>query len=320
MRKTLFFLFLILFFIGGCSMKKESNKGINPFPNFDAMWDYQNPDVTEIKFKEILPLLKNSAEFTYDAGYHAELLSQIARAQGLQGKFDEAHKTLDEAEKLLTEDLKTAKIRYLLERGRIYNSSGFSEKAKPLFFEAWEFGNKNKLDLYAIDAAHMMGIVVPPETQLEWSLKALDLTEKTEDKRAKGWLGPLYNNIGWTYHDLQEYEKALELFEKALKWRREINDEYSIRIQKWNIARTFRSLGRIDEALEIQLALKKEFEEKQLDQDGYVFEELGELYLIKDNQTEAKKYFKLAFEYLSKDKWLQQNEPERLKRLKDLGN
>lgn len=320
MRKILFYLFLILFFIGGCSMKKESNKGINPFPNFDAMWDYQNPDVTEVKFREILPLLKNSAEFTYDAGYHAELLSQIARAQGLQEKFTEAHKTLDEAEKLLTEDLKTAKVRYLLERGRVYNSSGFSDKAKPLFLEAWKFGNVNNLDLYAIDAAHMMGIVVPYQQQLEWSLKALDLTEKTEDKRAKGWLGPLYNNIGWTYHDLQEYEKALELFEKALKWRREINDEYSIRIQKWNIARTFRSLGRIDEALEIQLALKKEFEEKQLDQDGYVFEELGELYLIKDNQTEAKKYFKLAFEYLSKDKWLQQNEPERLKRLKDLGN
>jgi len=320
MRKILFYLFLILFFIGGCSMKKESNKGINPFPNFDAMWDYQNPDVTEAKFKEILPLLKNSAEFTYDAGYHAELLTQIARAQGLQEKFTEAHKTLDEAEKLLTEDLKTAKVRYLLERGRVYNSSGFSDKAKPLFLEAWKFGNVNNLDLYAIDAAHMMGIVVPYQQQLEWSLKALDLTEKTEDKRAKGWLGPLYNNIGWTYHDLQEYEKALELFEKALKWRREINDEYSIRIQKWNIARTFRSLGRIDEALEIQLALKKEFEEKRLDQDGYVFEELGELYLIKDNQTKAKKYFKLAFEYLSKDKWLQQNEPERLKRLKDLGN
>jgi len=219
----------------------------------------------------------------------------------------------------LTEDLKTAKIRYLLERGRIYNSSGFSDKSKPLFLEAWEFGNANTLDLYAIDAAHMMGIVVPHQQQLEWSLKALDLTEKTEDKRAKGWLGPLYNNIGWTYHDLQEYEKALELFEKALKWRREINDEYSIRIQKWNIARTFRSLGRIDEALEIQLALKKEFEEKQLEQDGYVFEELSELFLLKNNQTEAKKYFKLAFEYLSKDNWLHQNEPDRLKRLKELG-
>ena len=132
MRKILFLFFLILLFIGGCSLKKEPNKGINPFPNFDAMWDYQNPDVTEVKFKEILPLLKNSAEFTYDAEYHAELLTQIARAQGLQGKFAEAHKTLDEAEKLLTEDLKTAKVRYLLERGRVYNSSGFSEKAKPL--------------------------------------------------------------------------------------------------------------------------------------------------------------------------------------------
>ncbi len=136
MRRILFFLFLILFFIGGCSMKKESNKGINPFPNFDAMWDYQKPDVTEVKFKEILPLLKKSAEFTYDAEYHAELLTQIAHAQGLQGKFAEAHKTLDEAEKLLTEDLKTAKVRYLLEHGRVYNSSGISEKAKPLFFRS----------------------------------------------------------------------------------------------------------------------------------------------------------------------------------------
>ena len=36
---------------------------------------------------------------------------------------------------------------------------------------------------------------------------------------AKKWLGSLYNNIGWTYHDLQQYEAALAIFQKALVWR-----------------------------------------------------------------------------------------------------
>ena len=41
--------------------------------------------------------------------------------------------------------------------------------------------------------------------------------------------------------------------------------------------------------------------------------------MIKDEKTEPPKYFKLAYEYLSKDDWLKANEPERLERLKELG-
>jgi tetratricopeptide (TPR) repeat protein len=85
------------------------------------------------------------------------------------------------------------------------------------------------------------------------------------------------------------------------------------------VARCLRSLEKYDEALDIQNELLQEFEEKQIEQDGYVFEELAELYLIKNNRYEAKKYFKLAYEYLSKDEWLKANEPERIKRLRKLG-
>lgn len=276
------------------------------------MWNYQNPQETETKFKELLPMAKKSG----DTSYFIELLTQIARTQGLQGKFEEAHTTLDTALNLLTDELKQAKVRYLLERGRVYNSSGNPEKAKPFFIEAFEIAKVNKLDLYAIDAAHMMGIVEPPENQLDWSLKALEITEKTTDKRAKGWLGPLYNNIGWTYHDLKEYDKALALFEKGLKWCEEINDEQGMRIQTWNIARTYRSLGKVEKALEKQKALEKEYEEKGIEQDGYVFEEIGECLLLLNKNEEAKPYFAKAYEYLSRDKWLVDNEPERLERLK----
>ena len=278
------------------------------------MWNFQNPQETETKFKELLPMAKESG----DTSYYIELLTQIARTQGLQEKFEEAHTTLDTALSLLSDELKQAKVRYLLERGRVLNSSGNPEKSKPLFIEAFEIAKVNKLDLYAIDAAHMMGIVVPPEKQLEWSLKALEITEKTTDKKAKRWLDPLYNNIGWTYHDLKEYDKALALFEKGLKWREEITDEQGMRIQTWNIARTYRSLGKIEKALEMQKALEKEYEEKGIEQDGYVFEEIGECLLLLNKNDESKPYFAKAYEYLSKDNWLVDNQPERLERLKEL--
>src|SRR3954470_22224789 len=88
--------------------------------DFDKLWDYQHPDQTEQKFREILP----RAEQANDPSYLAQLLTQIARAQGLQKKFQDAHATLHRVEKMLTPDLKLARVRYWLELGRIYNSSG----------------------------------------------------------------------------------------------------------------------------------------------------------------------------------------------------
>ena len=57
------------------------------------MWDYNDPAGTGKKFLELLPDAKASG----DRSYLAQLLTQIARTRGLQMKFDEAHKTLDEA-------------------------------------------------------------------------------------------------------------------------------------------------------------------------------------------------------------------------------
>jgi tetratricopeptide (TPR) repeat protein len=132
------------------------------------------------------------------------------------------------------------------------------------------------------------------------------------------WLGSLYNNTGWTYHDFEQYENALEMFEKGLEWRQERDDEAATRIAKWCVGRVYRSLGRTDDAIVIQKELEKEIDEKGLEQDGYVYEELAECYLLKNEMEEARYYFKLAYEYLSKDDWLKANEPNRLERLKKL--
>ena len=314
------FYVLIIFALFGCNAGNNSEVGINPLPNFDAMWDYQHPDSTETVFNEMLKGLKDSAESSYDAEYHAELLTQIARAQGLQGKFIQAHATLDSVKSMLNDNMKTAFMRYLLERGRVFNTAGDWEISKPIFLKAFEFGTENGLDIYTIDAAHMMGIVEPPEKQLEWSLKALKIAEETTDTNCKGWLGPLYNNIGWTFHDLKEYDQALSFFQKGYDWRLSVDDEQGARIAKWTIGSCLRSLGQNEKAFKIQTELAPESGEKILPFDGYVFEELAELYLLKGEKELAKKNFTWAYDVLSKDKWIVTNQPERLSRLKKLGN
>jgi hypothetical protein len=90
------------------------------------------------------------------------------------------------------------------------------------------------------------------------------------------------------------------------------------RIAAWCVARTLRSLGRVEQALSRQMALKAEFEAIG-ESDGYVFEEIGECLLVLDRSEEARPFFAYAYEILSSDPWLVKREPERLARLKNLG-
>ncbi len=66
-------------------------------PNFDELWDYNKPAETERKFRALLPLAEQSSA----PSYLAQLLTQIARAEGLQRKFAAAHQTLDRFQKSL---------------------------------------------------------------------------------------------------------------------------------------------------------------------------------------------------------------------------
>ncbi|UCC11765.1 MAG: tetratricopeptide repeat protein [candidate division WOR-3 bacterium] len=304
----------IFFIYAACSAKTGAQPEPEPLPDFDALWDYNNPDSTEKKFQELIP----QAQASGNTGYYAELLTQIARTQGLQNKFDEAHETLDDVEKMLTDDMTRPRIRYLLERGRVYNSSGHQDKARPLFLAAYTMGVQTDKDYYAIDAVHMLQIVEPPEKQLDWALQAIDMTEKTADLRAKKWLGPLYNNTGWTYFDMEQYEEALKWFEKSLTWRQEQKDEQGIRIAQWTIARAYRALGRTEQALEMQKTLESEIDAKGLPPDGYVYEEIAECLHVLQRFEEAKPYFRKAHEVLSQDTWLVNNQADRLKRLEEL--
>jgi tetratricopeptide (TPR) repeat protein len=280
--------------------------------DFDKLWDYNNPIVTEQQFRALLP----DADKSNDRAYEAELLTQIARTQGMQGKFDDAHATLDRAEKVIdTPTMPKARVRYLLERGRAFNSSDHPDTARPLFVEAMEIAQENHLDGYAIDAVHMIAIVAPtPDEQLKWNYRGVELAEKSSDPAARRWLASLYNNIGCTLDDQKRYDEALKIFQKALELRETMGQKSQVLIARYTIARTLRRLNRIDEALAEALAIHKDATAAG-DPDPYVCEEIGEDLLIKGQPSDAAPYFKIAYEGLAKDVWLKNHEPERLERL-----
>jgi tetratricopeptide (TPR) repeat protein len=280
--------------------------------DFDSLWDYSKPDETEEKFGELLAELPQGDPFV------PELLTQIARAQGLQHKFEEAHRTLDLVEKKLGSDPSRAKVRYLLERGRTFNSSGGADQARPLFQQAEEMAARLSEDFYEVDAIHMLAIVAEPPQSLALNLRAIKLAESSKQEKTRNWLGSLYNNTGWAYHDLGDYESALEIFRKAEAWQRSQGRDNETRIARWTVARTLRSINRVAEALSHQMDLEKEFESAN-EKDGYVFEEIGECLLALNRRQAAQPYFAKAYQLLSQDVSLAEQEPARLERLSQLG-
>jgi tetratricopeptide (TPR) repeat protein len=322
-----------------CSGGLMNAPSAGDLPDFNSFWDYDHPDSSEARFRAALP----QARAAGDRDYLIQLLTQLARSEGLQLKFEQAHRTLDEALALFGDSsgvapdssgtassgaagapgvapaLVKAWVRYYLERGRVFNSSNKKEDAIPFFLSAWNLARQVGEENLAVDAAHMLAIASPPDSAIEWSRKAMEAAEQAKDPKAKSWLGPLYNNLGWTYHDQGDYAKALELFRKSYQWRLEREQGKETRIAKWTIARTLRSMNRIDEALAMQRELLQEWEAAGTERDGYVFEEIGECLHSLGRNEEAAPNFAKAYELLSKDPWLSANEPDRLRRLASLG-
>lgn len=314
MRTWLSIALLGALILGGCTVNNDQTASRQQRPDFDAMWSFGDPAGTEAKFRTVL----EETPLHVGAVYRLELQTQIARALGLQRRFDDAGALLDEIEPQITDDMARVRIRYLLERGRVLNSSGDPAAARPLFIEAWDLARSAEEDALAVDAAHMVALVAPPNDAIDWNERAIAYAEQSDDPRARGWLASLYNNLGWTRHDRGEYDEALRLFECALVEREKAGDPETIGIAKWCIARTLRSLGRVEESL----AMQRELEAAKADSDspdGYVCEEIAECLLLLDRPAEAKPYFARAHAVLSKDPWLAESDPDRIARLAKLG-
>ncbi len=277
-------------------------------PTLDSLWNFADPAASEQRFAERLASLANAP-----AADQAETLTQLARAQGLQRRFAEAHATLDRADPLAGEG--RPRTRLALERGRIHNTSGNPAAAHPHFLDAWNRARALGEDGLAVDAAHMLGIIGPDAG--EWNARALELAESSTQPAGNRWVASLCNNIAWSLHDAGRPEEALAMFRRALAERERAGIRGPLLIARWAVARALRTLGRHSEALEVQLALLAEHA-RDGTSDGFVHEELAENLLLLDRPSEARPHFARAFALLSLDQGLTAREPARIARLGQL--
>jgi tetratricopeptide (TPR) repeat protein len=230
---------------------------IDPTPH----WDFEDPAGSEQRFRDAASAATGDDEQV--------LLTQAARALGLQERYAEGHAQLD----TLTSTAPEVRIRIALERGRLLRSSG-DDGARVWFEEAAGIAAGAGLEALRVDALHMVALVADPTERLAINEEALAIARGSSDQRARDWDASLLNNIGMAHADAGDLTAALESFEEALAACERIGIAFRTRVAKWMVAWTLRRLDRPAEALDMQRALKSELEAAG-ESDPYVDEELA---------------------------------------------
>src|SRR4029077_11579678 len=173
------------------------------------LWAFDDLAGSERRFTEQL-----EQESTGDG--RAEVLTQLARVKGLRGLFPEGEALIVEAEQA-SEGGAAARARILMERGRLLRSNDDVAGAAPLFEAAFKVAIEGGEQALAADAAHMGALAAPDRKgKLAWTDRGIEIASASSDPQVYYWLGPLYNNLGWEYHEAGEYEAALDAFRRAL--------------------------------------------------------------------------------------------------------
>lgn len=227
-----------------------------------ALWDFDDPARSEDRFRAALA--DASPE---DRGV---LLTQVARALGLQGRYDDGHAVLDAVDTAGAE----VATRVALERGRLLRSAGDPAAASPHFDAAVALASAAGLEALHVDALHMAALVAPVDRQVALTEQALAVAPAATDPLARDWDASLLNNLGMVHADAGDFTAALGCFEEALAARERIGDDARTRVARWMVAWALRNLGRRDEALALQRELKSELEAAG-EHDPYVDEEIA---------------------------------------------
>ncbi len=279
--------------------------------NIESFWEYDDPAASEARFRAAL----DSAS----ADERLELRTQIARTYSLRRQFGPAHAELDAVERELASAGAAPRARYLLERGRTFNSAGERQRARALFLNAFDIAAGAALEGLAVDAAHMLAIVEEPEAAARWSTRGVELARRSNDPKARALLPALLNNHAWNLYDAGRHSDALPVFREAEAAWHATGKQPQGRIATFYVARCLRSLQRYEEALAQQRQLARDWAAAGAT-DGFVFEEIAENLEALGLQSEATAYFRQARDELGKDGALARDEPERWQRITALAS
>ncbi len=160
------------------------------------------------------------------------------------------------------------------------------------------YHQSNELDPDNVFAINNIGEILEEDGKVDealaYYLKTRDMAENMKSNRV---LCLVHHNLGRIYTVFEDYEKALKMFDIALKWSIELNLNYDFINTNIGIGEIHRIYGDFDKAQEFLLiALKKA---DTIDNDEYrsfCYTSLIKLYKASKNVNEQNKYLELQLE------------------------
>jgi tetratricopeptide (TPR) repeat protein len=223
-----------------------------------------------------------------DTSAYVEAAAMRARSYLIQGNATEGREWLARAAKDASPADPRGWSRYLGVRGRFEWEDGENEKATETFLEMYDYCNEHELYDRAVDAAHMIALTGDPEEKTEWAMRGIEMAEKAN---MIGWLGPLWNNLGWDYVDAERYDEALDALRKARDYHYMGTAEIPKLIADYSVAYVLRLKGDLAEAEVGMRDVFKRAEELKaagnpdaLEWMGFSRWELGEIAISKDEK------------------------------------
>lgn len=217
----------------------------------DSLWDFTDAAASAQRFQQA------ADDPGRDDEARAELATQLARAFGLLGRFDDGLAALAAVQESTGEPTDRLQARVALEHGRLLRSMDRTEEAVPFFTLAARQAASAGAQFLALDALHMLAITDAGHEE-EWAAEGLALLDTATDARTRRWGVALHNNLGWFLHDSGRPEEALPEFEAALRAAETVGTHEQRHLGRWAVARCLRTLGRTDEARTLQQQLAAE--------------------------------------------------------------
>ena len=144
----------------------------------DSLWDFGDPAASAERFRAAAdePGLSDTAK--------AEYLTQLARALGSTGEFDEADAVLDEAADGLDAPSELVEARIALERARLLVARDLPQEAVALLLATVRKASAAGSAFLALDALHMLALVDTGHEE-EWAHEGIDALDSVTDPESQ---------------------------------------------------------------------------------------------------------------------------------------
>jgi tetratricopeptide (TPR) repeat protein len=285
----------IIFVIGLFIMAHGGNRSLDQIlAEGDSCFKARQFDLAMKAYQDLL----SQAKSTNDTSFQIEALSQMARCHLTQNRKEEAKSWLAQAEEIASPSFPSGWARFLGVRGRWEWRNDDLKKATTTFKSMFDFSDKHGLADRANDAILMIGITGSDKERVEWSLKGIEVAEKSGSTSS---LGPLWNNLAVTYSELNDYEKTYDAFVKAREYHWRYGNETNKLYADYQIGWVLRMKGDYDRAmtwLRPSLAWAERLE--NYDVMAQASQDIGEVMIAKGAGSVGLEYLRRAEEYFRK--------------------